>query len=276
MESVFERYIRCWNDVFALAGRRACVLPFALIAAAKTAVLLLMYFFWHPLVAGFMVPALRTLGEERVLHYPTHVRAFPEMFQASEIVLMVLFGFALTVWAMWTMTDTLDGRKRGWRAYAGPIAILTPSLVVIALIFAGGTIGVPMILNWAAKQVEDRRPMLNAALVWSAFGSAFLARLFLAYTPHFIGSAKEGPFSAIRKSCSFAGEHFALTALIVLTAMIPEKTLEYLASETGVLLKNLRPEWIPALLFSKTVIEVFAWFFCVGALASKLLDRRSA
>jgi hypothetical protein len=276
MESIIERYIRCWNDVFALAGRRVCLLPFALIAAAKTSILLLIYFFWHPLVSGFMVPALRTLGGERVLHYPTHVRAFPEMFQASEIVLMVVLGFALTVWAMWMMADTLEGKRRGWRFYAGQIAILTPSLVVIAVVFAGGTIGVPMILNWAAEQAEDRRPTLQAALVGLAFGAAFLARVFLAYTPHFVGSIKEGPFSAIRKSFRFSREHFALTGLIVLTAMIPEKTLEYLASETGVLLKNSRPAWIPTLLFSKTVIEVFSWFFCVGALASKAVDRRSA
>jgi hypothetical protein len=276
MESVLERYARCWNDVFALAGRRACFAPLALIAAAKSGVLLLSYFFWHPLVSGFMVPALRTLGGERVLHYPTHVRAFPEMFQASEIALMVMAGFALTVWAMWVMADTLEGRRRGWRLYAGQVAVLTPSIAVLAIVFAASTIGAPMILNWAAEQAEDRRPALQAAFVGLAFAWAFVTRVFLAYTPHFARSVKVGPFSTIRKSLDFARESFALTALIVLTAMVPEKSLEYFASETGVLIKNLRPEWIPVLLFSKTVIEVFAWFFCLGALASIATERKRA
>jgi hypothetical protein len=250
--------------------------PFALIAAAKTGALLLMYFYWHPLVSGFMVPALHTVGGEKVLHYPRHMRAYPEMFQVAEMAVLVLLGFALIVWVVRVMADTLEGRKRHWRVYAGEVALLTPALVVLALVFAAATIGAPMALNWAAEQVEDRRPVLHAAYLTLSFGAAFLGRVFLAYTPYFATPAKWGALTAIGRSVAFARENFALTALIVLTAMIPEKTLEYLASETGVLLKNLRPEWIPSLLLAKVVIEAFAWYFCIGALTSKALDRKTA
>jgi len=275
MQSVLERYIRCWNDVFALARRPAAFLPFALVALLKSGLLLAMYFFWHPLVAGFMAPALRVLGGEEVLHFPTHARSLPILFQTSEIVLIALFGFAAAVWASSLMADSLEGKKRPLGAYAGHIAVLTPSIVVMALVFAGGTIGLPMALSWAAGELEGR-PMIHLALLAGALGTAVLLRILLAYSPYFVRTAKGVGFGAIRKSVAFAREHFALTMLIVATAMVPEKLLEYVASYTSVFLENSRPEWIPALLLFKSVIEVFTWFFWVGAVTSKATDRTSS
>jgi len=182
----------------------------------------------------------------------------------------------MTVWAVCVMADTLEGKKRGLGVYGAQVALLTPSLVVMALVFAASSIGLPMVLNWGAEKMEDHRPKLQLILIASAFGAAFLARVFLAYAPYFVRTVKGGAIPAIRKSVGFAREHLGLTILIVATAMVPEKVLEYVASDTSVFLENSRAEWILVFLFVKIVIEVFAWFFWVGAVTSKAADRTRA
>lgn len=274
MESVIELYLRCWSDVLELARRLVGFVPFALVAAGKSAALVLMYFFWHPLFAGFMVPALRTFGGEDVLHFPAHVITFPVLFQASEIVVVILFGFAMTVWAVFVMADALGGKRQSWSAAAGNVALLTPSVVVIALCFAGGTIGVPMALNRLAEELA-RRPKFQFLLWAGALGAGFLARVYLAYCPYFLRSAKGGAVGAIRESIRCARRNFGVTLLIVMTAFVPEKVLEYLASDAGAFVNNLRPEWVPALLFFKIVIEVLTSFFLFGAATSIALGRNS-
>ena len=272
MEPPLQRYLRCWTDVLALARRPALFLPFAIIAAAKSAVLFAMFFFWHPLLAGFMVPALRTLGGEDALHFPGHVRAFPVMFQTAEIVLMMLFSFALTIWAVFLMADTLEGRRRRFIAYAGVVAVLTPAIVIIALCFAAGTIGIPMALNWAVEEFEER-PKIQFLLLSGALGAGFLATVFLGYTPYFLRSVKGGALAAVRASVGYAREHLTLTSLVVVTVFVPEKILEYLASDSGSLVGNLHENWVPGFLFLGVLLEVVTSFFLFGALTSKALDR---
>ncbi len=133
-----------------------------------------------------------------------------------------------------------------------------------------------MVLNWGAEKMEDHRPKLQLLLIVSAFGAAFLARVFLAYAPYFVRPSREARFRRSGRASVSRGSILALTILIVVTAMVPEKALEYVASDTSVFLKNLRAEWIPVFLFVKIVIEVFAWFFWVGAVTSKAADRTPA
>ena len=272
MEPPLQRYIRCWTDVLALARRPVIFLPFAIIAAVKSAVLFAMYFFWHPLLAGFMVPVVRILGGEDAVHFPGHVRAFPVMFQTAEIVLMMLFSFAMTVWAVFLMADTLEGRRRRLAAYAGGVAVLTPAIVIIALCFAGGTIGVPMALYGAAEEFEER-PKVQFLLLSGALAAGFLATVVLGYAPYFLGSVKGGALAAMRASVSYAREHLTLTSLVVLSVFLPEKILEYLASDTGSLVSNLHGNWVPGFLFLGVLVEVATSFFLFGALTSKALDR---
>ena len=272
MESVLEVYSRCWRDVVALAGRGVGFVPFAIVAIGKTGALALIYFFWHPLFAGFMVPALRTLAGEPALHFPGHVNALPVLFEASELGLMLLFGFAMIVCAVFWMADTLEGKGRGWTVTAGHVALLTPAVALLAVCFVAGTIGVPMALNRVAEEFA-RRPKFQLLIGVGALGAGFLARVYLAYCPFFLRRVKGGAFAAIRDSVRFARGHSGVTVLIVMTGFVPEKVIEHLASDTGAFVANSRPEWVAALFFFKVVVEVFAFFFLFGAATSVAVGR---
>jgi hypothetical protein len=258
--------------VLALARRSVLFVPFVSIAVAKSLVLLAMYFFWHPVLAGFMVPTLRSLGGEEVLHFPAHVRNFPEMFQIAEVLLLVLFGFAMTSWTVFLIADTLEGRRRQFVTYAGEVAVLTPAIVIIALCFAGGTVGIPMGLDWAAGEFE-KRPKIQFLLSSGALAAGFVTTVILGYSLFFLRSAKGGAFAALRASFSYAREHLTLTSLVVLTVFVPEKILENLAFDSGSLVSNLREGWVPGFLFLGVLLEVVTSFFLFGALTSKGLDR---
>jgi hypothetical protein len=274
MESAIEAYLRCWSHVFLLARRSVAWVPFFLVAVFKIVVLVLMYYFWHPLVSGFMVPALRTFGGEKVLHFPAHVRALPEMFQVAEIVITILFGFALAVWAVSVMVDTLEGNRRTFISHAGRIAVLTPVIVVVAIVFAGGTMALPLAIDRVAEEFY-RRPKLEFLLSTGALGAGFLALVYLVYSPYFLHSTKRLGLGGIGASVRFARDHFALTCMIVLTAFFPVKMLQHLASDTGAFVSNSRPEWVPALWFLKVIVEIFASFFLFAAATSSAVGRRS-
>jgi hypothetical protein len=231
-----------------------------------------MYFFWHPALAGFMVPVVRTLGGVEAVHFPEHVRAFPAMFQTAEIVMTALFSFVLTVWAVFFMSDTLDGRKRRLVSYAGEVVILTPAIVVLALFFAAGTIAAPMALSRVSVMFEER-PKAQFLLLLSALGAGFATTIALGYAPYFLRSAKGSALRAARASVEFAREHFGLTSLVVVCVFVPEKIVEFLASNSGALANSFRAGWVPWLLFLGIVIEALSSFFVFGALTS--IARRS-
>jgi hypothetical protein len=272
-EFTLQRYVQGWAEALGLARRPVLFLPLFVIALVKVAVLLLMYYFWHPSIAGFMVPTLKSLAGERMLHFPDHVWALPDAFRVVEIGVMVVIGIVMVGWSVFMMIDTMEGKRYGVARYAGEVIVSIPSLLLIGLCFAACVLGIPLMLEWVGKGMAER-PKLQLLILTSALGVSFYAEVFLAYSLYYLKTQRGSGFSAVRGSVRRARRDFALTAGVVLTVFVFEKPLEYLASEAVSLVANLHEERVLVYLLAKVLLGVLTTFFLFGAVTSIAMAER--
>ncbi len=267
IEAELQTYLRCWSNVARLARRPMLFLPFALIALVKVALLGSIYFFWDPRISGFMVPAMRSLGGEKLLHYPAHIEALPGAFSVAEMTIMILFGFAVVCGAVLMMVDTLDGRRHDVLKYAGEVVLATPAIAVFAVCFEGAAVGVPAALRTVADGFAER-PKIQLVLLAGSYAAALVATSMLVFAPCLLRVAKGNVLSALKKSARMARSNALAVFLSVGTVLFLDAVLDLLASLSSSAVGGPRADSVASFLLLKIFVGLFGWFYLFGSAAS--------
>jgi hypothetical protein len=242
-------------------------LPFAVIAVARIALLGSIYLFWDPRISGLMVPALRSLGGEKLLHYPEHIEALPRSFLVADMSMMILFGFALVCGAVLMMVDTLEGRRQDVLKYAGEVVLAIPALAVFVVCFEGATVGIPAALRTIADAFAER-PKIQLILVAGSYAAALVATSLLLFTPCFLRAAKGNVLSALKRSVQMARSNVSAVFLATGTVVVLDSAFDLLGSLSSSATGGPRADSVAGFLLIKILVDSLAWFYLFGSAAS--------
>ncbi len=259
IEAIVEQYIECWTETGRLLRKPVLLIPFIVLAIRKTVALLLVHYFWHPAVSGFMVPALKSLVGEEFIHFPTHIFEFPDVYHVIDMTLTLVVGFLLFGWAVFMIADAIEGTRYRLINYAGQVSVCIPSILLIGIIFVACGSGIPFLLGELSELTNRVKLQWMIALI--AFVIGFGGKVLLVYSLVFLRYVRGRAFPALSRSINFSKSRLAVTAMVVATVLIIQKPFEYVASRTEILVRSSHSDWVMGCLLLGIVVETFALFY---------------
>jgi hypothetical protein len=269
-EVLIERYLSGWSALRTVAARPGVWLPIIILAALKAAVLLAVYYFWHPSVHAFTAPILRAVFGESAIHYPGHVLLLGHVYEVIDLVLTVALGFPLITWSLIRIAGSLRGAEAAGRPFPVRLILLAPGFVIVWALFAGAWKGLPLAADALAANLSS--PRLQSGIQFIALVVGLTMKGVLLYAPIFLAINRHSALSALAASRRYAAAWSSLTGMIVATSWVFEAPFDYAISRTAVLMATTGSSTVLAVLLARCALEVVAVIYLLTA-ATKALTR---
>jgi hypothetical protein len=245
--------------------------PFASFAALQAVILFAMASFTAPLIAPFMVPAMRLLGGEPSLHYPMHLVGLPSVYQRLYIPLAAGVGFTLWTLAVWKLVDRHPvGSERPSRAFR-PFALRT---VLIGALFVAASV---LPGEAATRLTGPRTPdLIVRALVFASVAVTALLQSLCVYAPVALRLRGRSAWDAVRASVAYARRHFPATVLLVLTVLIVHLPVDFLLSRADRIAARFHPEAVLYILLGSAALEALTAYLLLAGVTEMALPREGS
>lgn len=254
-----------WIETIRNFGRWRLWGPFLVFWAVQAASILLLTQFYQPLLAPVLVPLLRLLGGDAILHYPVFYLALPSVFTVVALFLDLLIGSwtlaaaFLLFWQADRPAEPFQGAfSRAGRAYLRLVLARLPLVVLLVVLL----FGLPRLLLAGSADVPGST--LRTIRYGSVLIGSLLEGLFL-YAPLAILVEGRGVGSALRRSFGLAGRIPLATLGAVLVPNLIQIPVSAVFRRSDVIVRNLAPEVIVWVLLGTAVLYAVSAFFAVGA-----------
>jgi hypothetical protein len=241
--------------------------PFLALALVEWGVILLLTQFHRSIFAPIMVPVLRLIGGDKVLHYPTFYLALPQIYSQLGIVLDALvsawfLGAAFLLF--WQADHPAEPQRGAFSRATANYGKLVCARLPLTIALVAMLVLVPRLLGANAAEASGSTQRL--ARYGSFMGGVLLESIFL-YAPLAILVERRSVGGAIRRSVSLAAKMPVATIGVVIVPALVELPVSALFRRTDKMVLNMSPEVVAwALVLSVTAYRV-ASFFIVGACA---------
>jgi hypothetical protein len=242
-----------WMESVRGLRRRQIYAPFVAVAVVQALLLLLLTQFYRPGLSWFMVPLLKGVSAEQVLHYPQLYLALPALFSRTGIWLdwlagSFLFGAGfLLVWRLASHTATGSYWSDTWRSLPQLLLVRMPTflfavllLFVMPAIFPAGESG---LTGWTLRLVRYGTFLLGVCVE-----AAFI------YGPLAVLVRRSNPGQALAETLRLAFRTPVATLLIVLIPNLTQIPVAAVLRRTDQVVKNLAPETVAWLVLGSIVL----------------------
>lgn len=247
--------IRCvWEGAAALRSLRLWwpLLPWTVVRAGG--VLWLGTFPSPPL--DRLLPLWVWIGGDDASHFPESSAVLPKLMARLDPGFEWLLAFAGLTWACAALPDWFSGRTIRWGA-ASRLAAQRLPIVFLAL-----TPG--LVVSWGLTLLSDVIlwvPPVGGLVSHLAAFAGVAVRALMAYTIASVVIGRLGAWAAIRRSASYAAEHFLATLAVVAVGYAVQWPWRTSPEQTVGLFEVVPPEWVaPWLAFGAIPAMVAAAF----------------
>ena len=265
LDSALDHYLDALTNARLALRSPSTLLPFLAFAVVQVLILGALAFFTTPALASIMLPVVRALGGEPVLHYPTSFVLLPATYRVVYLPLVATVGFALWSLGVWSMIAHHDvGARSGARSFRRAL----PSIISIGIVFVVVTVAIGRGLAILAGQLPPGIPSKIATLGIIAVTAC--AQALLVYAPAVVRLRGGGALAAMRASVGYARRMFLPTALVIATVLVVHLPVDAIVGNADVLAARFRPEIVFHFMVGSIVLEVvtaFILFAGVVALA---------
>lgn len=253
-----------WINTTRSLGRGRLWGPFLLYALLQSATIFVLTQFYQPWLSPVLVPILRALGGEGVLHYPVLYLALPVVFSRLSLVLDLVFGawlFGAAFLFCWQSDRPTEPENSGMRpataAWGKLMLARLPESVVLALLI----IVLPSILfgsdmpgGWASRGIR-----YGSIVVGSMIEALFI------YAPLAILVEGRGVVRAIGRSFELTARIPVATFFAVLIPNLIQVPLSYAMNRSETIVARLSPEVVAWVIVFSVLAYSVATFYIVGA-----------
>ena len=265
LESALDHYLDALGNARLALRSPSTLLPFLAFAAVQALIVAVLAYFTVPGLAPAMVPAVRALGGEEALHYPTSFVLLPATYRMVYLPLVATVGFSLWSLGVWSMIARHDvGVRTGARSFRRAL----PSIAVIGIVFVAVTVAAGRGLGLVAGLLPPQIPSKLATL--GVIAVTACAQALLVYAPAVVRLRGGNALAAMRVSVGYARRMFAPTAMVIATVLVMHLPVDALVANADVLAARFRPEIVFHLMLGSIALEVvtaFVLFAGVVALA---------
>lgn len=254
-----------WIETIRNFGRWRLWGPFLVFWAVQACSILLLTQFYQPILATVLVPFLRLLGGDAILHYPVFYLALPSVFTVVALFLDLLIGSwtlaaaFLLFWQADRPAEPFQGAfGRAGRAYGRLVLARLPLMLLLVLLL----FGLPRMLLGGSTELPGST--LRTIRYGSVLIGSILEGLFL-YAPLAILVEGRRVSDALRRSFALAARIPLATLGAVLVPNLIQIPVSAVFRRSDVIVRNLTPEVIVWVLLGTAVLYAVSAFFAVGA-----------
>ncbi len=254
-----------WIETTRNFGRWRLWAPFFVFWVVQAGAILLLTQFYQPPFALFLVPLLRLLGGDAILHYPIFYLALPSVFTVVALFLDLLVGAwtLATAFLLFWQADRPAEPSRGafrmaGKAYGRLVLARLPLVVLLVVLL----FGLPRLLLGGSSDIPGST--LRTIRYGSVLIGSILEGLFL-YAPLAILVEGRSVGGALRRSFSLAARVPFATLGAVLIPNLIQIPVSAVFRRTDTIVRNLAPEVVIWILLAAAVLYAMSAFFAVGA-----------
>jgi hypothetical protein len=263
----FEQLAMAWQAIartLRRLGRAAPWAPFAILGTLQLGALALLMGFAHPSVSWFMVPFLVRQGGASLLHYPNLFRALPGLYGRIDLALGATLGAVVVGAATRVFANDFGRRRPAPRAAIGAafgralqliLASLPFNVLVFALSFGADWLMTSRRSAPLTRHVSDLTVLAGSIVLQSVF-------FYVVCEVMLAGRSALGALAAVPRAASRA--FFAALAIGTLAAL-PLLPIQFLSSQSGLLVDRGKPELVGILMLLEIVIGLVLWFVLAGS-----------
>ncbi|NWF91203.1 MAG: hypothetical protein HXY50_17285 [Ignavibacteriaceae bacterium] len=254
-----------WIETTRCVGRGRQWVPFVLLWLVQAGVILLLTQFHRPLLAPFLMPILRLLGGEPVVHYPTFYLALPSLFSYFALAIDLLVA-SWTLGAAFLIAWQTDhpaepsggayGRAR--QAYGRLLLARLPLIVLFALLLYV----LPGLLFGGSQEIGATRMRLFR---YGSIGLGSLFEAFFLYVPLALLVGGRSVGGAIGRSFSMMGRMPVATLGAVLIPNLIQVPVSAMLRRADSVVRSMSPEMVAWMLVGASALYMVATFYVVGA-----------
>ncbi|MBM3285750.1 MAG: hypothetical protein FJY88_00120 [Candidatus Eisenbacteria bacterium] len=254
-----------WIETTRCLGRGRQWVPFVLLWLVQSGMILLLTQFHRPLLSPLMVPILRLLGGEPVVHYPTFYLALPSLFSYFALAIDLLvaswtLGAAfLIAWQIDHPAEPTGGAySRAGQSYGRLVLARLPLIVLFALLLYF----LPALLFGGSQDVGATRLRLFR---YGSIGLGSLFEAFFLYVPLVLLVGGRGVGRAIGRSLSIMVRMPIATFGAVLVPNLIQIPVSAMLRRADSVVRSMSPEMIAWMLVGASALYMVAAFYVVGA-----------
>lgn len=260
------------ESVVPLTARPRIWFPFFVLAIVQLLALALLVSFYRPIFLPLVLPFLKSVGGEPMVHYPFFFYGLPTAFLRTTLVLaVVLESFTVAVATLlFARAFTGESHRGAWAHTARRY----PALLVLGLIVVGLSYGLSLLFGLVPAEAFAGSPLVRWGSRMGMIALNALLQTFLAFTTAWVVIEGYGPFSAVRKSIVLGLRAFLPAFLMILAASLLLFPFDYLSGRPDLIVEKLRPETVSWLLGLRSLTQILIGFFLTGGITYIFIWKR--
>ncbi len=257
-----------WKNCFRSIRQGKIFLLFVAYAILQTAGVFVLMQFAFPPFSSFLVPLMRMLYGDSVLHYPNNFLVLPVLFfwynlLLSGILGIVLVGVTTKLFSKSFQSEAVDFRRsfglvKSRYFYLFGAWLVETAVLVLVLIY------LPKLLD----QVDFIAARSNLIKQLLASLVAIVATSLFTYTTVLIMLDQDGPFQAIRRSFGLFLRFPVVTILLIALPNMVRMPMDLLSGRPAFLISKFSPEVVAGTVVLSIFVSMFTNYFLVGTVTS--------
>lgn len=266
-----NNFFRIWGATFRAMGKIKIWVPLVILFLIQILFLYILVRFYQPPWSAVLIPILKGVLGDRVLHYPQFYMSLPAVYSLVNLVLVGFFSIFANAMVVWLLTSHFWGNrlnmKEAWekanRRFGHLFLIWLLNTLVAAAIFF-----LPSLLFsfWIAGSPRRMLFIQTAGLVVGVLVSCLFAFCF-----NLILVSASSWLKSLSLNFDIFRRNFFSTCFFIGIPGLISWGYGVLVGNAPLVMSKLRPEVIPFLLTAGSVLNIIVVFWITGALTRLFL-----
>jgi hypothetical protein len=255
MAMIEQLNLALWAWIESIRGmrQRQVWVPFAWVTVVQIALLILLTQFYEPVLSWFMLPFLRWIGSEQIVHYPQAYVALPALFSRTGVWLdwlvgSLIFGAAfLIIWRLAAGSEPGRPWSEAGSAFGKLLLVrMPPFLFALFLLF-----GVPLILPRGESELRGNTLRL---VRYGTFLFGVCVEAIFLYAPLAVLLLRRSAGGALGEAFRLVGRVPIATFLIVLVPNLAQIPVAAVLRRSDAVVRTLAPETVAWLVLGSILL----------------------
>jgi hypothetical protein len=247
-----------WKQTLHSWRKPITFVPLGLYATLQILLLIGLVFYMYPPFSFVFLPLHRLLFGEAALHYPNNFIVLPNLFEILNIILGGIMGIIVIAYS--TLLFFAEGDRQAARKTGGSISKRYVHL------FAAWTVetGLILFVVFAMVRLSLLFPSWKSYIVGFRVFVVLCVSAAFAFTTALILIEKKPFWKALPQSAKMFGSYAILLVLLVGIPTLIHLPLQFVLSNTAVVVRKLNPEVIAILIGAGVVASMFSNYLTIG------------
>lgn len=248
-----------WKQTLESGRKPITLLPLGAYAALQMLLLVGLVFYMYPPFSFVFLPLHRLLFGDAALHYPNNFIVLPSLFDLLNITLSGIMGIIVVAYS--TLLFLAGGDRQAVRESGTSISKRYVHLLAAWAVETGLILG----LIFALARLSVLYPSVKAVIVLFRLFAIMCVSAAFAFTTALILIEKKPFWRALPQSAKMFGSYALVLVLLVGIPALIHLPLQFMLSNTALVVRKLNPEVIAILIGAGVVVSMVSNYFTIGA-----------